>query len=146
MKYKIQFVFVALFLVGGCATSPTALSTAKDAPPDRVFLPAPQSSASLAKAVFVRDQGFLGSGVYQHIYVNGKKAASLEPGEKVELTFEPGEYIFGVRPTEPFGTTALYSIDQLLAAGKVYHYRILIDGNTFMSRLQRYMPDQPTPQ
>jgi len=146
MKCTLKIIFAFSVALSGCATSPTPLTGAKETPSDRVFLSAPQPSTPMAKAVFVRDQGFLGSGVYQHVYVNGRKAASVDTGEKVELSLEPGEYILGVRPTDAFGTTVLYSIDQTLLAGKTYHYRILIDGSSFMSRLQRYLPDQPTPQ
>lgn len=146
MKNKFLYIFFLSIAISGCATNPTPLATARNVTPDRVFIAAPKSSSSLAKAVFVRDKGFLGSGVYQHIYINGAKAASVDTGEKIEIDLEPGEYIFGVRPTDAFGTTALYSIDQTLLADKIYHYRILIDGNSFMSRLQRYIPNQSNQQ
>lgn len=94
-----------------------------------------------AQATFVRDVGFTGSGVSDHLFIDGAKAASLNPGEKVEFVLPPGEHIFGVVPTDPFGTHSLNTIDQELKAGKVYFYRIQTDGNSFRTVLQRFIPD-----
>jgi hypothetical protein len=73
-----------------------------------------------------RDRGYLIGGGYLHLFINETRAASLETGERLALFLAPDEYIFGVKPTDYFELYALYSIDQVLQAGKTYYYRLLI--------------------
>ena len=133
--------FVVLINISGCATSPVSIKDAQTVPADRILRMERLPLDGNARALFVRDEGFLGSGLYQHLYIDGKKAASLNPGEKVEFVLSPGEHIFGVIPTDPFGTTSLNSIDQDLKPGKRYFYRIKTDGNTFRTDVQRFVPE-----
>ena len=91
----------------------------------------------MATAVFVRDTGFAASGVYQHLTINEERGAAIDVGEKVTLRLPAGEYVFGITPTDPFGTHATYAIDQKLEAGRIYYYRILVDGNSLSTRIQR---------
>lgn len=132
----------AVFALTGCATSTVAPHQAKLVPADRVYHQPALSADATARAVFVRDAGVFGSGVYLHLIVDGKKAASLDPGEKVELLLAPGEHIFGIVPTDLFGMSAVRSIDQHLRAGERYYYRILTDMNAG-SAIQRYLPVAP---
>ena len=133
--------FIVLIGISGCATSPTATKDAQAAPLDRIFRTGQLPYEGNARTTFVRDVGFTGSGVYQHLFIDGSKAASLNPGEKVEFVLPPGEHIFGVIPTDPFGTHALNTIDQDLKPGKHYFYRIQTDGNSFRSVVQRFVPE-----
>ena len=130
---KVVAIFLSALLVG-CATSPTPIAQAKNVPDDRVYY-RPQDTSQAATAVFVRDSGAFGSGVYQHLTINEEKAAALDVGEKVTFKLPAGEYAFGIRMTDPFGATAPFSIDQRLETGKSYFYRILID--QYGARIQR---------
>lgn len=133
----MRFIAVALIAsLAACATTPIPITKASAVPAERIFVPT-TTAGPAAKAIFVRDTGLLGSGVFHHLYINGKLAASLDGGEKIEIRLPPGEYIFGVKPTDPFGSAAVYSIDQQLKQDLVYTYRLLVDGNSFMARLQR---------
>jgi len=140
-----HLLVISVLLLSGCATTPTPVGEAKLVPQERVYFKSAPSIPSAARAIFIRDQGFLGGGVYQHLFINGERAASIDVGETLELLLNPGEYIFGVQPTDPFGTHALYSIDQQLQGGRLYYYRILIDGNSFQSRIQRFSPEGEKP-
>lgn len=126
---------MAIALVG-CATTPTPLLQAKITPDDRVYFHS-SNGASMSTAIFVRDTGFVGGGVYHHLSINGEKAASIDVGEKVTFRLPSGEYLFGVIPTDPFGTSAGFGIDQNLIEGRTYTYRILTDGNSLETRIQR---------
>lgn len=134
-------ILATLLLVSACATAPTPLGEAKSVPSDRIYAKVTPPALSSARVIFIRDQGFAGGGVYQHVFINGQRAASIDVGEQLELFLEPGEYIFGVQPTDPFGTHTLYSIDQQLQSGRHYYYRLLIDGGSLQSRIQRFTPE-----
>jgi hypothetical protein len=110
----------------------------------RIYYNQQQASEGMSKAVFIRDRGYLMGGADLHLFINGTRAASLETGEKLELLLTPGEYVFGVKPTDYFGAYSLYSIDQVLQADKTYYYRLLIDapypGGGALPRVQRFLP------
>lgn len=127
----------AASILAGCATSSVAPAAAAPTPKERIFYTQKVSTKSPAKAVFVRDTGFTGAGVYKHLSINGEKAASLDVGERADFVLEPGEYVFSVIPTDAFGTHNDYAIDQVLQPGRTYFYRVLTDGNSMMTRIQR---------
>lgn len=140
MKFGILPIALAISITG-CATSPVSINEAKSVPKERIFRAEALPLANNARAVFVRDTGFSGGGVYQHLYIDGKKSASLNPGEKVEFVLTPGEHIFGSIPTDAFATHSLNTIDQDLKADKIYFYRIQMEGSSFRTTLQRFVPD-----
>lgn len=139
MKIGAFFTIAALG-IAGCATSPIPVNQAQSVPADRVFLQEQLPREGNSFAVFVRDVGFLGSGVYYHLFIDGKKAASMNPGERVEFVLTPGEHIFGVIPTDPFGAHAFNTIDQDLKPNRQYFYRVLSDGNSGRTAVQRFTP------
>lgn len=134
--------FIILIIgVSGCATSTIPTKDAVFVPADRIFRTQQLPQGGNVQAVFVRDVGFTEAALYQHLFIDGSKAASLNPGEKVEFVLSPGEHIFGVVPTNPFGTYSLNTIDQDLKSGKRYFYRIQTDGNSLRTVIQRFFPD-----
>ena len=133
--------FIVLIGISGCATSPIPIKDAQVVPADRILRTEKLPYDSNARALFVRDVGFTGGGVYVHLFIDGSEASSLNPGEKVEFILSPGEHIFGVVPTDPFGTHSLNTIDQDLKPGKRYFYRIQTDGNSFRTVVQRFIPE-----
>lgn len=87
---NIAIILAVLFLTS-CATTAVLPGKAIDAPSDRVFLyqkPFENSST----LIVVRDSGYLGSGCYSGVFINGQRSASLKPGEKVAFHLEPGEW------------------------------------------------------
>lgn len=129
-------LIVACIGLFGCATAATPLHLAKATPPSRVFY-SPSPSDNQATVVFVRDTGFAGSAVFNHLSIDGQKAASIDVGETVTFSLPAGEYVFGVVPTDPFGSHATFFLDQKLMGGKEYLYRILTDGATLSTRIHR---------
>lgn len=125
----------------GCATSPVPLDQTQEVPGERTYLKGEDKREGNARVTFVRDKGFSGSGVYQHVYVNGVKSFSLNPGERASLNLKPGEYSFSVVPTNPFGTHVANAIDQDLKADRVYVYRIMINGATLTTSIVRVISD-----
>ncbi|WP_145482742.1 cupin domain-containing protein [Yersinia rohdei] len=90
---KILMVILLLTL-SGCATTAVKPSNALQAPKERIFL-YQDSSADAAQLTVVRDSGFLGGGCFAAVFLNGKKAASLNPGEKVKFYLPAGEWMIG---------------------------------------------------
>lgn len=131
-----RLIAMLVVLAAACATSPVPIADASPTPAERIYYAA-QEGKEFATAVFVRDTGFVGAGVYQHLTINDERAASIDVGEKATLRLSPGEYVLAVKPTDMFGASAPFAIDQKLEAGKTYYYRILTDGNTMSTRIQR---------
>lgn len=138
---NILLALAVLVSAGGCATSPPPINNARSVPMERVFRADALPLANSARAVFVRDAGLSGGGAYQHLYIDGKKAASLNPGEKVEFMLTPGKHVFGAAPADSSDTRSLAITDQDLKADKSYFYRIQMDGDSSRTTLQRFMPD-----
>lgn len=90
-----QFVgaFV-LVVMAGCATSPVPSDQALSAPADRLL--AYQSALPDAgRVTVIRDSGFIGSGCYATVFLNGNRAAKLNPEEKATFILPPGEWVVG---------------------------------------------------
>ena len=136
---RITGILSALLVLYGCATSPTPIAQARVTPQERIYQIGSEAK-SAATVIFVRDTGFTGSGVYLHISINGEKAISLDVGEKGSIRLAPGEYVFGVLPTDAFGTHAETAIDQRLEPDRTYYYRLATDGDTLKTAIQRSIP------
>ena len=133
---------VSLFsiMAAGCSTVATPIGEAKEAPASS-FLIAPKAAApELATVIFVRDMGQIGAHYDNFAHIDGEKAVALSRGEKATFHLEPGEHIFGASRTD-LGTPSVFSIDQTLKAGRTYHYRLMTDWGSFMTMLQRFVPE-----
>jgi hypothetical protein len=85
---------IALISLAGCATSPVPNAQAVSAPADRLL--AHQADLPGAgKITVIRDSGFLGRGCYATIFLNGDRAAKLNPKEKATFILPPGEWVIG---------------------------------------------------
>jgi hypothetical protein len=134
-------VSLAVSLLAGCASTPQPIGEAPTVPESRVFYgDTAAEGAPFATVVFVRDVGFAGAGVYNHLFINGKKAASLDPGEKVAFRLPPGEYLFGAVPTTVLGLMSVNNIEQTLQAGRTYRYRMKVEGHTMRATIERDLP------
>jgi hypothetical protein len=142
MKFVI-FAVVILLAVSGCASTPIKAADSKPVPDERVYLNEKLPPEGNARVFFIRDAAFaglFGAGLYHHVYINGVKAVSLNPGEKASFVLAPGEYIFGAIPTDPFNQHSLNSIDQDIKANRQYFYRVQTDGQT-RTAIHRFFPD-----
>jgi len=95
-------------------------------PPERVYLQL-LDEPKTSKIVVVRDLGSAG-GIHRienHLYIDGKRAADLEPGERLDLAMAPGAYVLGILPTYWSGDGEMYTIETTLRAGVTSYYRIM---------------------
>ncbi len=93
---RMRFVVASLLalaglLLSGCATTPTPIDAAKQAPADRVLAFQEKKDSATATLVVIRDEGYLGGGCYASVAVNGTLAARLNTGELARFYVEPGE-------------------------------------------------------
>ena len=130
--FKLFVSVVMLVLVAAvtaCATAPVSdeeSAYAPRIPHERIFFTTtPKSTNPPARVIFIRDVGFTGTAVDFHLSLDGKRDASLAPGERWEIELAPGVYLFGVIPTNILGEHAEYVLDQTLLTGQEYHYRLL---------------------
>lgn len=144
---KIYFAPLALsaLIITGCATSAPTNGELRAAPQSQIYYPSEATTSETARAIFVRDVGALGSANFLHLYIDGKKAASLNTAEKVEFSLAKGEHVFGVKPTDPFGLASTFSIDQDLKPGRTYRYRLshTPNGSRISRDIESAQEDQP---
>lgn len=88
---KKLFTLSIILALTACATTAVLPQNAKQAPSSRVFL-YQKNEGNTAKLTVVRDSGYLGSGCFSAVYLNNKKAAILEPGEKATFNLPAGEW------------------------------------------------------
>lgn len=93
---KIILALAAISL-SGCATEAVLPSKAKQAPQERVYLFQNKTSELNSKLIVVRDSGYLGSGCFTGVYINGQRAATLDPAEKATFYLKPGEVSVGIK-------------------------------------------------
>lgn len=127
---KLLPILLATFALAGCATSAIHSSAATPVPPEQIYRTERLPAEGNARVVFVRDTGMLGAAVFVHLYIDGDRAASLDPGQKVEFIVAPGEHTFGVKGTDPFGVRAMTGVDLNARAGQSYLYRIQLSQET----------------
>ncbi|MDE9454588.1 hypothetical protein [Xenorhabdus bovienii] len=96
MKNKVillSILSVSALLVG-CSSTRLDASASKEVPIERMHWESGRDDDGTKSVVIVkRDRGFVGSGCYQHIHINGMKVAELGIGEKVTLYVPPRDYI-----------------------------------------------------
>ncbi|BCD88066.1 hypothetical protein PSm6_44730 [Pseudomonas solani] len=133
-------VVLAVLLLAGCSTSPVTEGQAKAISSDRVYAPdlVGRADSESAKATFLRDEGYFGSGCSHVIYVNNRKAFAIRQGEGVSLRLQPGEYSFRLETGAGMCPNIATSQDITLKPGSAVTYRILLpsDGNLRLTRIQ----------
>lgn len=110
----------------GCASTPTSLAKAVPVLNERQYI----KTDGVSTIVVVRDVGFYGSGVNNHLFLNGEKIASLAPGEQMRLYVNSGTHTLGVKPTDITGSSAMRSIETNLEPRAVKYFRISSDINS----------------
>lgn len=138
-------LIISAIFVGGCATTPVRHSDALQAPQDRLLYYQDKNDKTTAAIVITRDMGFIGSGCYYSVFINGKLSARLDPGETSKFYVEPGEIVLKVG-RDPQGKGLCVGIGQdewtqretVLRAEETKFFRLMIDwvGETDIQRAE----------
>ena len=140
---RIYILLLLIFFANGCATAPTSISKAKEAPPNRVLAFQTPTSDKSATLTMIRDEGFLGGGCYYAVSINGVLAARLNPTEFARFYLEPGEILmrYGRDPQGQGLCSSFHESDwtqreTLLKPGEKKFFRLTIDqmGKTDIQR------------
>ena len=131
---RISWVPIACalaFLVAACATKNLPGTTGYVAIPQSQLFGARPSDGEAARdnatIVVKRDPGFTGSALSSILLLDGKRVASIKPGQYLELSLKPGEYLVGVAWSDGMGaleTSATREIAIDCKAGKTYYIRM----------------------
>lgn len=122
--------WLAPLLLVGCATQNVPGLSSYVAVPSSQFLseiPPIGNFAENAIIIVKRDPGFLGSALSSVFTIDGKPIASIKPGQYIELSLHPKEYVFGVAWSDGLGaletsTTREIAIDS--KPRKTYYLRL----------------------
>ncbi|MGI3041133.1 hypothetical protein ACRTDM_05205 [Shewanella algae] len=82
MMKKVALIAAMALAMAGCATSPVLPSKAKLAPTQNLLKFQKKDPINNSQITVVRDEGFVGSACSLAIFLDGKKSATLNPGEK----------------------------------------------------------------
>lgn len=134
---------IALAALAGCATTVPSLSEQRPVDKTRAAVPTP-TAVTPASVRVTRDVGYIGAAVNMHISLDGKRIASLEPGEFVEFKVDPGSYLLSAIPTDIFNGRHPTIVEASWKAGEAYRYRVGFDANAAVN-LMRSLPGEVTP-
>lgn len=87
MKFIVGALAIAV--LAGCATSPTPSSEAKQAPASQLMAYQSKPSGSFGVLQVIRDSGHTGSMCSMAVFIDGKQAAKLDPGQKASFYLPP---------------------------------------------------------
>ena len=122
-------IFAAL--LAGCATSPVPIKNAVAVPPERVLAYQKDVPGTGILSV-TRDSGHTGSLCSVGLFVDGKVAALLKPGERVSLHVPAGTVVVGAA-YQGSGICGMGADRQereaIVSGGKVKNYRISTSGD-----------------
>lgn len=128
---KITAVAALVALVAGCATSPVPIKNAVAVPPERVLAYQKDVPGTGTLSV-TRDSGHTGSLCSVGLFVDGKVAALLKPGERVFLHVPAGSIVVGAA-YQGSGICGMGADRQereaIVSGGKVKNYRISTSGD-----------------
>lgn len=82
---RILIGALAVALLAGCATSPTPSGEAKPAPASQLSAYQSKPSGSYGTLQVIRDSGHTGSLCSMAVFIDGKQAAKLDPGQKASF-------------------------------------------------------------
>ena len=124
-KYIFGLVMSFLILSGCSSTTPIASRNAVHIPSDRhLNFKKPHPDASVV--IITRDKGLAGSLCATRVYANGKLAAYVKPGEKVQLHVRSSQIILGIQPDGICGG-AFVEREVKTSPSKPSYYRISYD-------------------
>lgn len=92
---RILIGALALVVLAGCSTSPVPSSQAKSAPANQLLKFQNKPVGSYATLQVIRDSGHTGSMCSMAVFIDGEKAALLDPGQKAFFYIQPGQVTLG---------------------------------------------------
>ncbi|WP_130931588.1 hypothetical protein [Pseudomonas sp. Sample_24] len=90
---------LAVALLTGCATSPTPSNEAKQAPASQLSAYQAKPTGAYGTLQVIRDSGQTGSLCAMAVFIDGKQAARLEPGQKASFYLPPDSVSVGAAYT-----------------------------------------------
>ncbi|MCU7998096.1 MULTISPECIES: hypothetical protein [unclassified Shewanella] len=87
-------ISLALFMLGGCATSAVNIDIAKEVPEERLFVKNTDGNATIT---IIRDSGLLGSACNINVFINEDLAATLGTSEKAVFKVKAGDLYLGAQ-------------------------------------------------
>lgn len=88
---KMLLIAFSVLAVSGCSTTPVSPSSAKNVAVTPFF----ESKDDTVAVTIVRDKGFVASGCAITAFINGRKVATLDTGEKAVAYVEAGAITIG---------------------------------------------------
>lgn len=143
---RLYSALASVLLLGACAaTHPPSADELHPAPAQQVESMPVAKSATPATVRVARDVGYIGSAVFMHVSLDGKKIAALNPGEFIEFRVDPGEYLLSAIPTNIFNERHPTVIEVTWRAGTTYRYRVGMDANMSVNILRDLPGYAPPP-
>lgn len=129
---RILIAAAALMLLAGCATSPVPSSEAKQAPASQLSAYQAKPSGSYGTLQVIRDSGQTGSLCSMAVFIDGKQAAKLDPGQKVSFYLPPDSVSVGAAYTGS-GICSMGAArverEAIVKDGAVKKYRVFTGGD-----------------
>lgn len=94
MKKLLCVGFVSFSMLGGCATTPTTSTSAREISSERIYAKDyfTKTDERNTPLTIIRDGGIWGAGCIHRVYINNKKAFALKPNERAIVYLKPQEY------------------------------------------------------
>lgn len=132
-----------LLCLTGCVmpTKQAPISQIRDVPAERTF-PVDDQEQPTGTIRITRDVGFVGSGCYLGVMVDGKIAAHLDPAERVTLQLTEGRHVLTATPVQGRGLCKALQSEKSnaarrrsteihLTAGATQEYRLYSSGEEY---------------
>lgn len=119
----------AVAMLAGCVTSATPLAEAKPVPADELYAFQGKLDGQSGTLTVVRDSGALGSACDVVVYIEGRRAAKVGPGQRASFHLPPGQPNLGIGLAESgmCSGMAVRSITGKVEADRTSLYRISAD-------------------
>jgi hypothetical protein len=132
----MQRIIAAVILgiaLSGCATSPIPVSEAKPVPFDEIYGFQNKATPNSGRLTVFRDGGLVGSGCDVVLYIDGKRAAKIGPGQRASFNLPEGEVDLGTGLADSglCSGAAIKTVASNIKPGKESIYRISGDMQGF---------------
>jgi hypothetical protein len=140
-KMRIPLTLLTAAILAGCAATQVApADQQRPVPAAQVTAMPVASSAQPATVRVTRDVGYIGSMVFMHIGLDGKRLGSLNPGEYVEFKVDPGEHTLSALPASTMNDRHPTIVEVNWRPGATYRYRVGMDGNLAVNIMRMEQP------
>lgn len=135
MARMFQPALLLARVLGGAATTSVAMFAAKQVPTERLLAFQVATGDKAASVTVIRDEGYIDSGCYYAMHINGVLAARLDVAEYARFYVEPGEIQFHAGRDPQGARLCGVQLDNwthretLLKPGEQKYFRLSIDAN-----------------